>query len=54
MFEHYTELNQPLGSWYVSSVVYMNGMFIECVRFNQPLGSWDVGSVTSMKSMFHN
>ena len=49
----YTPLsfNQPIGSWDVSKVTNMRGMFTE-TSFNQPLGSWDVSSVVSMDGMF--
>merc|ERR1712086_279909 len=51
MFRSTDEFNQPVDSWYVSSVINMRGMFLGAV-FNQPVDSWDVSSVTSMANMF--
>ena len=51
-----SELNaedQPtIGSWDVSSVTNMNGMFYDAAAFNQDISSWDVSSVTDMSAMF--
>jgi len=44
--------NQDIGSWDVSNVTNMNGMFYNASTFNQDIGSWDVSSVTMMMNMF--
>ncbi|MGC6516003.1 MAG: BspA family leucine-rich repeat surface protein, partial [Myxococcota bacterium] len=45
-------VNEDIGSWDVSSVTDMAGMFYYAELFNADIGSWDVSSVTSMGSMF--
>jgi surface protein len=50
-----TELRQfPIGTWDVSQVTNMSGMFNDCTNFNQPLDSWDVSNVTDMSRMFND
>ena len=44
--------NQPIGSWDVSNVTSMAGMFSEAIAFNQNIGSWNVSNVTEMGGMF--
>ena len=43
-----------LGSWDVTNVVQMNGMFKNAPEFNQDISSWDVSNVTDMNSMFRH
>jgi surface protein len=43
--------NQDIGSWDVSKVTDMHGMFWGTNAFNQDIGSWDVGKVTNMQAM---
>ena len=44
--------NADVGSWDVSNVSDMEGMFVNAVSFNQDIGSWDVSKVSNMKGMF--
>jgi surface protein len=46
--------NQDIGSWNVSKVTDMHGMFWNAVDFNQDISGWDVSKVTNMKAMFHS
>ena len=46
--------NQTIGSWDVSQVTTMQGMFARATAFNQDIGSWNVSKVTNMSSMFYN
>ena len=43
-----------IGSWDVSSVTNMNGMFNQATAFNQDISGWDTSAVTSMRGMFGN
>ena len=45
--------NQDIGSWDVSNVTDMFGMFDNADAFNQDIGSWDVSNVTDMAFMFY-
>ena len=51
MFDH-TRFNQDIGSWDLSNVTDMNGMFDRARSFNQDIGNWDVINVTNMESVF--
>jgi surface protein len=42
----------PIGTWDVSGVDDMEGLFSGWYEFNQPIGNWDTRNVTTMKSMF--
>merc|ERR1711988_460244 len=44
--------NEPIGSWNVSKVTNMGGMFAGAAAFNQDIGSWNVSEVTNMEGMF--
>ena len=47
-----TQIYGDIGSWNVSNVTDMSGMFEDATAFNQPIGDWDVGNVTDMSGMF--
>jgi surface protein len=47
-----TIFNQDIGTWDVSNVTNMEGMFNNATEFNQDLSTWDVSSVTEMFLMF--
>jgi surface protein len=46
-----SNFNQYIGSWDVSNVTTMRGMFNVADAFSQPIGNWDVSNVTSMREM---
>lgn len=43
----------PIGTWDVSGVDDMEGLFWGWHEFNQPIGSWDTRNVVTMESMFY-
>jgi surface protein len=45
--------NQDVGSWDVSNVTDMHGLFYRAISFNQDLVNWDVSNVTDMETMFY-
>ena len=51
MFTEVPDFNQKIGTWDVSNVTTMYGMF-DGAGFNQDISNWDVSSVTNMGSMF--
>ena len=42
----------PIGSWDVSKVTCMKGLFSNSANFNEDISGWDVSSVESMTDMF--
>jgi len=48
----HAEFNKAIGTWDVSHVTDMAGMFNGAESFNQDIGSWDVAQVTDMSGMF--
>ena len=51
MFTEVPDFNQKIGTWDVSNVTTMYGMF-DGAGFNQDISNWDVSSVTNMSYMF--
>ena len=45
--------NGPIGTWDVSRVTDMNGLFENHEEFNEDIGDWDVSNVTDMSGMFY-
>jgi surface protein len=43
----------PIGTWDVSGVDDMAGLFSGWYEFNQPIWNWDTRNVTTMESMFY-
>merc|ERR1719182_443651 len=44
--------NGPIGTWDVSSVTDMSGIFKDAEFFDEDISSWDVSEVTDMSRMF--
>jgi surface protein len=42
----------PIGTWDVSKVTNMSGLFSEADEFNENINNWDVSNVTDMSNMF--
>ncbi len=55
MFAYAREFNGDVGfgSWDVSNVSNMRGMFGGASSFNYPIGNWNVSNVTNMEQMFN-
>ena len=47
-----TDLHDKMGTWDVSKIKNMRGMFGMTYHFNRNIGSWDVGAVTDISNMF--
>ena len=43
----------PIGSWDVSAVTDMHGIFYRASDFNQDLSKWDVSAVIDMYGIFY-
>ena len=43
----------PIGTWDVSRVTDMQGLFRNASRFNGDISKWDVSNVTTMSGMFY-
>lgn len=50
--EEATNLYGKIGSWDVSKVENMEGLFKNMEEFNEDISGWNVSNVTNMKSMF--
>jgi surface protein len=50
----YPDYPAPIGTWDVSAVTNMDGLFEDMHEFNEDLSGWDVSSVTTMSDMFRN
>jgi len=48
------KFNQEIGSWNVSNVEAMEGMFYNAISFNQDLSSWEISNVQDKDIMFEN
>jgi surface protein len=55
MFYECENLDGPanIGSWDVSTITNMFGMFYSATQFNRPLADWNTENVTDMSMMFH-
>jgi hypothetical protein len=56
MFAGCVKLNSPstIGTWNVSNIQQMKGMFDGAVQFNQSIANWNVSNVVDFSYMFHN
>ena len=54
MFNSCINFNQPIGSWDLSSVTDISGMFQSASLFNQNISSWNTTNVTNMNGVFAN
>merc|ERR1712048_461894 len=49
-----SSFNGNIGTWNVSNVMNMSGMFNEADTFNDDISNWNVTNVISMEYMFHS
>ena len=49
-----TDVHDKIGTWDVSKIKSMKGMFHTAGRFNRNINSWNVSAVTNMSGMFNN
>lgn len=52
-FDGATSFNQDIGSWNVSNVSNMGGMFVNTSSFDQDIGSWNIHALSTMRVMFY-
>ena len=52
MFHNNDAFNRDIGSWNVSNVTNMAGMFKNAVAFNQDLSSWCVSNIPFAPAAF--
>ena len=49
-----SDVHDKIGTWDVSKIKSMKGMFHTAGRFNRNINSWNVSAVTNMSGMFDN
>ena len=51
-FSHNNKFYGRIGTWDVSNITYMNGLFKNKTNFNEYIRDWDVSKVRGMEEMF--